>query len=101
MESLAERSHSPGGFRELMQVALPLMLSSGTVALMQVTDRVFLTWYRTDALAAALPAGMLHWTVVALLIGTAMYVNTFVAQYDGAGRKDRVVASVWQGLYLS
>ena len=34
-------------------------------------------------------------------LGTAGYVNTFVAQYVGAGRPHRVGASVWQGIHFS
>lgn len=93
--------HQPGGLRELLSVAVPLVLSSGSISLMHVVDRVFLTWFSEDALAASLPAGLLHWTVISVFIGTATYVNTFVAQYDGAGKKDRVAASVWQGAYLA
>jgi len=93
--------HTAGSFRELWHVALPLILSSGSLSLMQVLDRIFLTWYSTDALAAALPAGVLHWTVMSVALGTATYLNTFVAQYEGAGQKDRASASIWQGVYLS
>lgn len=91
----------PGSLSELLRIALPLILSSGSLSLMHVIDRIFLTWSSTAALAAAMPAGLLHWTVMSVFIGTATYVNTFVAQYDGAGKKDRVVASVWQGVYLA
>lgn len=91
----------PGSTRELFHVALPLILSAGSLSLMQFTDRLFLTWYSADALAAALPASLTNWTVMSVVIGTAMYVNTFVAQYDGAERRDRVAASMWQGIYLS
>ena len=52
------------------------------------------------ALAAALPSGVLFWAVLSLFFGVAQYVNTFVAQYEGAA-KDRVAASVWQGVYFS
>ncbi|MEX1097390.1 MAG: MATE family efflux transporter [Planctomycetales bacterium] len=91
----------PGSSRELFRVALPLIVSAGSLSLMQFCDRLFLTWYSDDALAAALPASLLNWTVMSVVIGTAMYVNTFVAQYEGAGRRDRVAASMWQGIYLS
>jgi MATE family multidrug resistance protein len=67
-------------------------------------DRLFLTWVTTEdypALAAVMPASMVYWTLVCLAMGTAQYVNTFVAQYEGAGQRDRVAASVWQGVYLS
>jgi MATE family multidrug resistance protein len=92
---------APGSRQELLRVAVPLVLSSGSLSLMYVVDRILLTWYSTDALAAALPAGMLHWTLVSLFLGIAGYVNTFVAQYEGAGRPDRVAAALWQGIHLS
>ena len=91
----------PGSFTELWRVALPMVLSSGSLSLMFVVDRIFLTWSTPDALAAAMPAALLYWTFAGLLVGTVMYVNTFVAQYEGAKKPDRVVAAVWQGIYLS
>lgn len=91
----------PGSARELLTVAVPLILSAGSLSIMNVIDRILLTWHSSEALAAALPAGVLHWTVMSVAIGTAMYANTFVAQYDGAGKPERVVASIWQGIYLS
>lgn len=90
-----------GSVRELLRVALPLVLSSGSLSLMNVIDRIFLTWYSTDALAASTPAGLLHWTAMSLVIGTASCVTALIAQYEGAGRKDRVGAVVWQGVWLS
>lgn len=91
----------PGSANELIRVALPLVFSSGSLSLMNVIDRIFLTWYSTDALAAVTPAGLLHWTAMSLVIGTASCVTTFVAQYEGAGRRNRVAAAVWQGVWLS
>src|SRR5580700_9795332 len=90
-----------GSFRELMSVAIPLVLSSGSLSLMIAIDRLFLTWYSEDALAASTPAAALHWTVMSAFIGTINYANAFVAQYEGAGRKDRVMASVWQAVFLA
>ncbi|MDB4614272.1 MATE family efflux transporter [bacterium] len=92
---------TPGSTRELLTVAIPLILSAGSLSIMNVIDRILLTWHSSEALAAALPAGVLHWTVMSIAIGTAMYANTFVAQYDGAGKPERVVAAIWQGIYLS
>ena len=57
--------------RELLQVAVPLILSSGSISLMHGVDRIFLTWYSPDALAAALPAGIMNWTLLALPVGLA------------------------------
>lgn len=93
--------HSAGSYRELLAVAIPMILSSSTQSLMHVVDRVFLTWDSKDAVAAALPAGILFWSCLSLPFGVATYLNAFVAQYDGARRPDRVSASVWQGVYFS
>jgi len=90
-----------GRFRELLSVAVPLVLSSGSISLMYAIDRLFLTWYSEDALAASTPAAALHWTVMSAFVGTINYANAFVAQYEGAGRKDRVMASVWQAIFLA
>jgi len=82
-------------------VAFPLILSTGSWALQHFVDRMFLTWYSAEAVAASTPAGMLNFTLMSPFIGTAGYVGTFVAQYAGAGRPGRIGPSVWQGLYVS
>lgn len=90
-----------GGYRQLLALAFPLILSTGSWSLQHFVNRVFLAWYSPEAIAASTPAGILNFTLTSLFIGTAGYVNTFVAQYQGAGRPERIGPSVWQGLYLS
>ncbi len=67
---------------------------------MMFVDRMFLLWYQAEAMAAALPAGMLYWTMVCFPFGVAQYVNTFVAQYHGAKRESEIGPVVWQGIYI-
>ena len=97
----ARNESGPGSFRELVKIAVPLILSSGSISLMNVVDRMFLTWYSTEALAAVMPAGMLFFAAISLPLGIATYVTTFVAQYDGAESRGNVSAVIWQGIYLS
>jgi MATE family multidrug resistance protein len=61
---------------------------------------MFLTWYSPETIAASMPSGLLNFTIMSLFIGTASYVSTFVAQYYGAGRPDRIGPAVWQGIYV-
>ena len=96
-----EQQDDAGSARELLRVALPLIISSGSQSLLHVVDRIFLTWWSVDAVAASLPAGVFYWTLLSLPFGTVMYANTFVAQYTGAGRSDRVAASIWQAVYFA
>ena len=73
----------------------------GTITLMQFTDRVFLANHAVEAITAALPAGILSFTLISFFMGVAGYTNSFVAQYTGAGALDRVGAAIWQGIYFS
>jgi len=98
---LSNRWHRESGYREVLSVAVPLIISTGSWSLQHFVDRMFLTWYSPEAIAAAMPAGVVNFAIMSLFIGTAQYVNTFVAQYYGAGRYDRIGPSLWQGIYVS
>ncbi len=84
-----------------MAVAIPLVLSTATWSVQHFVDRMFLTWYSPEAIAAAMPAGMLYFSIVSIFMGTAGYATTFVAQYYGAGRYQRIGPALWQGVYVS
>lgn len=90
-----------GSYRKLLLLAGPLILSHMGVMLMQVVDGLFLARYSKSSIAAIGPAGMTFWLLCGLFIGLVGYTNTFVAQYVGAGRNDRVGSAVWQGIYLA
>jgi len=66
----------------------------GTITLMQFTDRIFLANYSVEAITAALPAGILSFTLISFFMGVAGYTNSFVAQYTGARALDRVGAAL-------
>lgn len=101
IHSLSNRWRGPCGYRELLAIAFPLILSTGAWSVQQFVDRIFLTWYSPEAIAAVMPAGILNFTILSLFIGTASYVGTFVAQYYGSGQEHRIGPAVWQGIYLS
>lgn len=98
---MIERWSRPNGYRDVLAISLPLVASMGSITLMQFTDRVFLANYSVDAIAAALPAGIVSFTSLSFFMGVANYTNAFVAQYTGARAFHRVGASVWQGIYFS
>jgi multidrug resistance protein, MATE family len=95
------RWKSSNGYREVLVLAFPLILSTGSWSIQQFVDRMFLTWYSPETIAAAMPAGIFNFTIMSLFIGTASYVSTFVAQYYGAERFDRIGPVIWQGIYIS
>ncbi len=100
-ERLLRRWNAPGGYAELLRVGVPLILITGFWKIQQFVDRMFLSWYSPEAVAAASPAGLVSWTIASVLVGTAGYVNTFVAQYYGARQYTRIGPAVWQGVHLT
>lgn len=97
----ASEGPAAGSMKELLEVAFPLIVSAGSLSLMSAVDRIILTGYSADALAAVTPASMLHWTVVCVPMGTILYANTFISQFDGAGLRDRMMASLWHAIWLA
>ena len=82
-------------------LAIPLILSTGAWSVQLFVDRIFISWYSAEAIAAAVPAGILNFTFISLFIGTASYSGTFTAQYHGAGRPERIGPVLWQSIFLS
>jgi multidrug resistance protein, MATE family len=99
--SIAGRFRSDGGYRDILAIAIPLIFTTGSWALQNFIDRMFLNWYSTEAMAASMPAGNLNFTLVSLFMGTASYVSTFVAQYYGSDQNRMMGPVLWQGLYIS
>lgn len=91
---------APAGPRDVLAIAMPLIISTAFWSIQWFVDRLYLMWYSIDAMAAAMPAGMAQWALMCMPMGIASYANTFVAQYYGAGRKDRIGASVGQGVWV-
>jgi len=96
------KTESPyGGWRELMQIAWPLIVNSGTFALLNFSDRLFLSWYSEDAFRASLPSGILFFTLVCGFMALAGFTNTFVAEFWGAGDKEGCSRATAQGILFS
>ncbi len=91
----------PGGGRAVLVVAYPLILSQMSFTLQTFVDRLFLTWYSAEAVAGAVTGLFATWGIIGLFVGTGEYLTTFVAQYSGAGRRERIGPAIWQGIYFS
>ena len=89
-----------GGYRHVLRLAGPMILSSSSATMMLFADRMFVAWYSQDSLAASGPAGMASFALISFFLGTVGYASTFVAQYYGAGRNHRIGLAVWQGIFL-
>ena len=90
-----------GGSRELLVLALPLVVSQSFMTVQVFVDTILLSWHDPREMAASFPAVMWFWLAFGFLQVTAAYVSTFVAQYTGAGRPERVGPAVWQGIHFA
>ena len=101
LKYLKTRWNSEFGYRQILVIAIPLILSTGSWSIQQFVDRMFLSWYSEEALAAAMPAGILNFSFICLFIGTVSYAGTFVSQYVGAREDHKVGTVLWHSFYLS
>jgi multidrug resistance protein, MATE family len=90
-----------GGHIETLRTAYPLIISTGSFTAMQFCDRMFLSWHSAEALQAALPAGILAFTMICFFTSLVSYANTFVAQYFGAGDREGCSRSLAQSVFLA
>ncbi len=88
-------------FRDLLRVALPLIITSASFTVLNFCDRMFLAWYSPVALQAAVPAGILFFTLVCGFMALAAFSNSFVAQYYGAGEYKNCARATAQALIMA
>ena len=101
MISQSTGSKATGSYRDVLRVSMPIVVSMTTTVVMTFTDRVFLANYSIDAIAAALPAGIIAYVFLIFFADTAGYVSVIIAQYTGAGALQRVGSALWQALYFA
>lgn len=92
---------APPTLRRLVAIAVPMVLSQASETVMRFVDRLFLSWVGKVHIAASMSGGLSAFVFSALFAGMVGYTNALVAQYWGAGRRERCVQSVAQGIYLS
>lgn len=99
--TLASWWYRPCGGREVLQVALPLVVSALSWTVMTFVDRMLLMWESGTAMAAAFSASMVWFVVLCLPLGICTYASTFVAQYYGSGQPERIGPATWQGVWAA
>ena len=92
---------TPGGYRELWRIAYPLVLSTAGLTINQFVDRIFLGRHSLTDIQAALPAGIMSFTLISGFMALCGYVNTFVAQYHGASEPKQCARMTAQGVILA
>jgi len=91
----------PAGGREVLQVALPLVVSAMSWTVMTFVDRMFLQWESGAAMTAAFSGGTVWFAAICLPMGVCAYANTFVSQYFGNRQPRKIGPAVWQGVWAA
>lgn len=99
---LLDRLHfNQGTLRELVNIALPMVVSQGAFAVMIFTDRYFMSQIDPVHMAAALGGGVATFFSFCFFSGLFSYANAMAAQYLGAGELGKCPKVVTQGLIMT
>jgi MATE family multidrug resistance protein len=86
---------------ELLRLALPMVVSQGSFAVMIFTDRYFMSQIDPAHMAAALGGGVASFFSFCFFVGLFSYANALAAQYLGAGEIEKCPKVVTQGLIMT
>ena len=95
-----QRPATPGGVAELLTIALPMVVSHACYTVMTFTDRLFLSRLGSHPMNAAMGGGLACFMMMTFVMGLTGYTTALVAQYLGAGRKDRCAAATTQAVLI-
>ena len=88
-------------YRRILALTGPVVITQMTHTAMGVIDTMMVGRLGVVALAGVGLGAIIAWWCLSFFVGLLQGVNTFVAQFFGAGRRDRVGVSFWQGLYVA
>lgn len=91
----------PGGVREMLAVALPMVASAACETVMTLTDRLFLSRIGSELMSAAMAGGLTCFMLTTFFVGLTGYTTALVAQHLGSGRRERCAVSVTQALLVA
>jgi MATE family multidrug resistance protein len=93
--------HEPGGIKELLIIALPMIISTACDGVMTFTDRLFLARVGSEQMNAALGGGIALQMISFFFVGLTGYTTALVAQYFGAGKKANTTIATFQAILIT
>lgn len=87
--------------RDLIVIAVPMVVSQGTFAVMIFTDRYFMSQIDATHIAASLGGGVAAFFSFCFFSGLFSYANALSAQYLGAGEPGKCSRVVTQGWIMT
>jgi multidrug resistance protein, MATE family len=93
--------HKPGGIKELLALALPMIISTACDGVMTFTDRLFLARVGSEQMNAAMGGGVTMQMLMFFFVGLTGYSTALVAQYFGAGEKQNSSKATFQAILIT
>jgi MATE family multidrug resistance protein len=93
--------HNPGGIKELLILAVPMIISTACDGIMTMTDRLFLARVGPEQMNAALGGGVTIQMFMFFFIGLTGYSTALVAQYFGAGERPKATIAAFQAILVT
>ncbi|MEL7588094.1 MAG: MATE family efflux transporter [Prolixibacteraceae bacterium] len=92
---------NPGGIRELLVIALPMIISTACDGIMTFTDRLFLARIAPEQMNAAMGGGVALQMLMFFFVGLTGYSTALVAQYFGAGENRNATKAAFQAILVT
>jgi multidrug resistance protein, MATE family len=89
-----------GGIKEILAIALPMVVSMAADILMAFTDRIFLAKISTDHMNAAMGGSLGAQLLMFFFIGLTGFSTALVAQLYGAGRRTECPSIFYQSAII-
>lgn len=102
MDNLLEKHCAgPGGIKEMLAIAFPMVVSSACDTAMIFTDRLFLSRLGSQQMSAAMGGGLTCFMMTTFFLGLTGFCTALVAQYYGSGQRNICSRVITQGLIIS
>ena len=99
---LETRHRHRAEIRGVIALAIPMVITTGSRAVMDMVDYVLITFLGSGAAQAAIiPAQLIMWSSIVVGMGVAITANTFASQALGRKQYRECSAYAWQTLYLA
>ena len=91
--------------KHFLHITIPMVVSTGTDAVMMFADKLFLSQYSENSGAAYLNAsligGLTSFVIISFFLVTAGYSNALVAQYYGAQQPEQCMRVISQVIFFA
>lgn len=93
--------YKAGGVKELLIIALPMVVSTAADGVMTFTDRLFLARVGSEHMNAAMGGGVAMQMLSFFFVGLIGYATALVAQYFGAKQKNYTTVATFQAIIIT